>query len=460
MKNSLRCCALFILFGFSASAAIVDFAAPEGKAAPTERDARGKGGAAQTPLFDLSPLVDKQVAEKFSNQYLHNDLAVTLVGPASWSERPYPSVNNKNPMPRLRATVDALPANAPFYLPVVGTREDAAQIRAALTAMTNALPDDVYQVLTRKKALAPVMQWMIRRHLPGVSKDADYLGPRAHPVAFMPSHFEVSALTNAAARMTLATVPPIVHVMSVYDEYERDPIPRTVPGRDFADFQPEETFSTPFAISVVLRAPELKRRFRFCARTWADSGRRFEYAWKVLRGRGLERIDSYRGNGKLKPVHGFAEVILNRRDLSQRLDLAVFSRVPGGQWGPPAIISFYQLPDLRQEYYNSGHLRETSYLPMADLADPFRQALRPIYVPRNWVDTYEVDDKGDIQVISRRRASSVFAERLSRKTGELLLETWGSGAPRKTRPVEYFVTTDGLLDYRAHGKVVVHELKK
>ena len=450
MNNCLRCCVLSVLLGGSALAALVDF------------DAAGKPPPKPAaPTFELRPLVDKHVAETLSNWYLHNVLAVTLVGPASWSERPRPDAVGQSAAPRVRTTAEALPANAPFHLPVVGTAEDAAKIRAALASMTNALNPDVYQVLTRKNALAPVLQWLVRRHIPGTaSSGADYLGPRSHPVAFMPSHFSVDALTNAAARLTLASVPSIVHVMSVYDEYERDPIPRAIPGRDFADLQPEETFSTPFAISVVLRAPETKRRFRFCARTWGDGGRRFEYAWKVLRGRGLERISAYRGNGKLKPENGFAEVTLNRRNMSARLDLAVFSRLPGGEWGPPAIISFYQPPDVRQEYYSSGFLRETSYLPQVDPADPFRQALSPLCTPRNWTDTYEVDEQGNIQVISRRKASSVFAERFDRPTGELLLESWSSGAARKTRPVEYFIDAEGFLDYREKGKSEIHESKK
>lgn len=450
MKNCLICLGLAVLSAFSAPAAMVDFGTAEAQSA-----------SAGPQVFDLRSMTDRKVAEALSHRYLHNDLAVTLVGPASWSERQYSSATDKSAATRIRVTADVLPANAPFHLPVVGSGEDAANIRKILAATTNALPAGVYQVLARKSALGPVLQWMVRRHMPGLSPSgSDYLGPRAHPVAFMANHFDPVALTNAASRMTLAAVPPIVHVMPVYDEYERDPLPRTVPGRDFADLQPEETFSTPFAISIVLRAPECRRRFRFCARTWADGNRRFEYAWKVLRGRGLERIDAYRGNSKLKPGSGFAEVMLNRRYMSQRLDLAVFSRVPGGEWGPPAIISFYQLPDLRQEFYKSGHLRETSYLPMVDPADPFRQALRPLCTPRNWTDTYEVDDKGAIQVISRRRSSSVFAERFYRKTGDLLLETWSSGAPRKTRPVEYFVNSDGFLDYRERGVVENHEQKK
>ena len=145
--------------------------------------------------------------------------------------------------------------------------------------------------------------------------------------------------------------------------------------------------------------------------------------------------------------------------MSPRLDIAVFSRLKGGTWGPPAFISFYQPPDVKADYYKSGLLREIAYRPAVVADDPFRKALRPLFTPRAWTDTFEFDEKGNVFAFSRRRTGTVFADRFSRATGDKILESWSSGTPKKTQPVEYFVNAEGLLDYRDAGDPVLHSLR-
>ncbi len=431
-------------------AALIDLASPAIQSAAKQKAQTGGTVAAASVVFDLRPFTDSRIATTLSNWYLHNVLAVTHVGPASWIER---TENAETP----RVTADYLPANAPFHLPVVGTPEDAARVRTVLVALTNALPQEVRTILREKNALAPILQWFIRRNLPGLaSNGADYLSARAHPVAFMANHFDKDALTAAAARLSLRDIPPISYVMPVYEEYEREPLRRMQPGRDFPDLQPEETFATPFAIAYVLRAPETVRRFRFCARTWGGENLPIEYAWTLLRGRGLQKIQGYVGDRSRKPDNGFAEIIINRRIMTRRLDVGVFSRVGHGPWGPPAVISFYQPPDIRSDYYKSGQLRENNYVSSVVPGDPFRTALRSLYTPRDWIDTYDIDAKGQIGVIARRRAGSVFADQFYRPTGEKIIELGFGGFPKKTVRVAYFVNAEGLLDYREEGAMIVY----
>ena len=397
--------------------------------------------------FNLAAVTDAAEAQMISDAYMHNTLAVTYVGPAAWNERS----DGRNAR---RVTADFIPANVPFHIPVVGARENADSVRATLDAMTNAMQADVLRVLREKSALGPVMQWLVRRTFAnGLPRGANYFTPSVHPAVFTANYFDAAALTNAAARLTLYDVPPIAYIMSVYDEYERFPLLRKIPGRDYADLQQEETFSTPFAIAVVLRAPEPLRTFRFCARAWAASTVHVEYAWKVVHGRGLQKLQAYRGDPSRSPKAGFAEIVVNRRYMSARLDIAVFSRIGGGPWGPPAIISIFQPPDAVSDFFSTGQIREISYQSRVDPADPFRRALAPLCTPRDWIDSFDLDEKGRIVTIQRRRKGSVFADRFFRPSGERVIDAWANGTPKEAVKVEYFIK-DGMLDYRDAGEPV------
>ena len=397
--------------------------------------------------FNFAAMIDAAEAQKLSDAYLHNTLAVTYVGPAAWSERSGGRYTR-------RVTADFIPANVPFHIPLVGAREDVDSVRSTLDAMTNVMQPDVLRVLREKSALGPVMQWLVRRTFAnGQPRGANYFTPSVHPAAFTKSYFNATALTNAAARLSLYDVPPIAYIMSVYDEYERFPLLRKIPGRDYADLQQEETFSTPFAIAVVLRAPEPLRTFRFCARAWAASNVQVEYAWKVVHGRGLQKLQAYRGDPSRSPKAGFAEIVVNRRYMSARLDIAVFSRVGAGPWGPPAIISIFQSPDVVSDFFSTGQIREISYQSRVDPGDPFRTALAPLCTPRDWIDSFDLDEKGRIVTIQRRRKGSVFADRFFRPSGERVIDAWANGTPKEAVKVEYFIK-DGMLDYRDSGDVV------
>ena len=404
------------------------------------------------PLFELRPFFSSTYSKALSDCYLHNRLAVGYVGPASWLES-----GEKGEISR--ATVDYLPANVPFYLPVLGTRAEAVAVRDGLASVTNVLSAEVREVLCSKNALAPILQWLIRRNLSGL-EPVDYLTPRAHPAAFMRSHFDFPKLEKAAKELTIAGVPPIAYIRPVYEDYARDPLLKMKPGRDYSDLQEEESFATPFAIGIVLRAPEANRVFRFSARTWGGGNQKVEYKWMVIRGHGLQRLQHYLGDKRLAPANGFAEIHINRRFMSTRLDIAVFSRIGKGLWGPPAIISFYQPPDVRSDYYNSGLLREHNYTSRVSPADPFRRALRPLYAPRDWADTFDYDSEGKISIISRRRAGSVFADRFYRPTGEKIIELWPSGQPKRTVRVNFFVDKDGMLDFADEGAEIEYPYRQ
>ena len=466
MKKNLQTVLLVVFTGWLAGAAQIDFNAPQReqnyggalvpppvpKKVETPPPAEPESGK---PLFELRPFFTSVYSKALSDCYLHNQLRVGYVGPASWVE------TSDDGATATRATVDYLPANVPFYVPIIGTRKEAVAVRDALDVVTNVMAPAVSQVLREKNALAPILQWLIRRNLAGLDPNgADYLSPRAHPAAFRQSHFDFPALEKAAKNLTIAGVPPIVYIRPIYEEYERDPLKKMTPGRDYPDPQTEESFATPFAIGIVLRAPESERVFRFSARTWGGANQPVEYKWMLIRGRGLQNIQPYLGDKRRSPANGFAEIHVNRRFMTTRLDIAVFSRIGKGLWGPPAIISFYQPPDLKSDYFKSGLLRENNYVSQVSADDPLRRALRPLYTPRAWSDTFEFDSSGKISIISRRRAGTVFADRFYRTTGEKVLELWPNGQPKKTVHVNFFINKEGWLDYADEGPEIEYPFKR
>ncbi len=107
------------------------------------------------------------------------------------------------------------------------------------------------------------------------------------------------------------------------------------------------------------------------------------------------------------------------------------------------------------DFYSTGMIREINYQSRVDLDDPFRMALSPLCTPRDWIDSFDLDGKGRIVTIQRRRSGSVFADRFFRPSGERVIAAWANGTPKEAVKVEYFIK-DGMLDYRDSGDVVKH----
>ena len=216
---------------------------------------------------------------------------------------------------------DVFASIAPCWIVTAGrSYSDLPYLRAALAA-SGAFRPETKRAAVAKGLLAPTIQTLIRKSLPGVGGEDGYLAPAAHPTAFPPGGANRAAVAAAAAAMTAEAIPPVVMV-AVRDE--RPPARRTL--------RPEQTYATPFAWAFVLRAPEETRTFTISARG-AE-----EFAFVQTHGTPgsarVERIDA-----------STARVTVSRRALSptNRVDVTVVGRNSGTGWGAPSYVCFSRL---------------------------------------------------------------------------------------------------------------------
>lgn len=213
---------------------------------------------------------------------------------------------------------DVFASIAPYWIVTAGRSwSDLPYLKAALAA-SGAFRPEVKCAAVAKGLLAPTIQALIRKSLPGVDGEDGYLTPAAHPTAFPPGGANPAAVASAAAAMSAEAIPPVVAV-TVKDV--RPPERRTP--------RPELTYATPFAWAFVLRAPEETREFVVSA-NGAD-----ELAFALTHGSpGSARL--------VRTGATSARVTLSRKALSptNRVDVTVVGRNAGTGWGAPSYVSF------------------------------------------------------------------------------------------------------------------------
>jgi len=180
---------------------------------------------------------------------------------------------------------------------------------------------DVKREIVRRGLLAPTIMTLIRKALTNVTDEASYLSPKAHPTAF-PSIKAVDRvrLVKSASEMTAAQIMPLA-VVRVAPEAVT-PVPKV----------PEVVYATAFAWSFVLRSADETRSFVFST---LGAG---EYRFVQTHGAGAEVSIVTLAPDKVR-------VTLKSSALSptNRVDIAVFGRNPGTDWGAPSYVSFSRL---------------------------------------------------------------------------------------------------------------------
>ena len=399
-------------------------------------------------------LCDISTAYRKAAQYANNKLLVVSVQPPE-------SATNEFQKNILRNEAQWLPANAPFHLPVFGGTADVEQTVSTLGSIHQALPSNVVETLCAHKLLAPITQWLIRHNMPGVTNEATYLSSKAHPAIFKPDSLNARRLILAASNLTLTTLPPSVIIEPIYQDDPLIPIHRAQPGTDYADILPEETFATPYAISVVLRAPEVIRTFHIQATALPRDAPNVEFAWKPIGPIPYVLNFHYSRKGKyFDPKKGDTLLWIDSRQVRPRLDIAVFARCGNGPYGPPAIISFYRLPQERRTYTTDGKPGVADWIKSRDIIASC-PPLAMLGAPRDWTDSFNIDGKGRIIGFSRKCHGDIFATDFSWR-GEQILETHPNDTPKRTRRVRYFLDHTGsvpILNYEVVGSELFYPLK-
>lgn len=184
----------------------------------------------------------------------------------------------------------------------------------AVKAMTSATKDDI----VRRGLLAPTLQMLLRKSLKGVRDESDYLTAKAHPTAFPPNGIDRPRLRKLAAALRPDTVPPVANIVGIGSQPVLEP-----------SEVPEMLYATPCAAALVLRSPDTLRSFAIRASGGA------EYAFAAVHGlEGAARVE------QVRPDSAIVKLDRLKMTPTNRVDVAVFARNPGTQWGAPAFVSF------------------------------------------------------------------------------------------------------------------------
>lgn len=215
---------------------------------------------------------------------------------------------------------DVFASIAPYWITTAGrSYSDLPYLRAALEASRSFRPE-VKTALVGSGMLAPTIQTLIRKSLPGVADEDAYLTPAAHPTAFPAGGANAGRVSAAAAAMTTNSIPPLVAVVV-------RPTPTPASAR-----VAELTYRTAFAWAFVLRTDDASRVFEISAQGAS------EYAFVQTHGPSKGVVVQRVGDGA-------ARVIVAPSALSptNRVDVTVCGRNPGTGWGAPSYVSFARM---------------------------------------------------------------------------------------------------------------------
>ena len=343
-----------------------------------------------------------------------------------------------------------MPANLGFQFAVIGDSDVTNRVQRILNEVADSLKPELRQNLEKLGILNSTLQWLVRYCRPGVTNWQEYIRPQNHPAAFKESDFDVDKLKRLASRLRPNQIPlPVTVALQYVDEVAR--LSKAEPGVDYPDVLPEETFTLPFGCAIVPRAPERRRKIRLTATTWPYDGKAIEYVWKAIWG---VRILPWTSNRSKTPARGFADAIYELTACRPRMDIMVWAKFGKDLYGPPTIISIYNIP-FDQRVYGGKGLESITYL-RASPNVPYD--VSAIWVPHEWKDMFELNNSGQIMSFERILPGGVRGEKFS-AIGEKIHSMSSSGYPLVTSKVEYFISPDsGKLEYREVGEAIHYRL--
>lgn len=228
----------------------------------------------------------------------------------------FPSVNDCNTATNWYGDVFA--SQSPYWIVSDGISwSDQYYLKAAL-AVSAAMRSDVKADAVKRAIFAPTVMTIIRKSLKTVKSDGDYLTAAAHPTAFPPNGLDMDRLKKLACELKSSSIPPLAAIAQV------------VPGKGAGETAwPELTYASLCSWAWVLRTDANERVFTIKAAGAA------EFAFAAVHGNpGAAKV--------VKTAPDTAVVTLDRTkmDVTNRVDIAVFGRNPGTDWGAPGYVSF------------------------------------------------------------------------------------------------------------------------
>ncbi len=209
-------------------------------------------------------------------------------------------------------------AYTPYVIVTRGSSGSEQRIMEALFATLAAFRPETKQRLRQTRAIAPMLQMILRRHYRGAETDADYLSGKAHPVIFNGKHIEVQGMVAMAHQMRVDRLPPVVRLKVLSEDF----------GAHHSDGR---LFTTPGAVARLARDAATHTMTVSARQTVDANGRDLSWRWVLLRGdpeqTKVETLDSAGSTARLTfmPQAG-------------RVDVAVFAS-NAVYWSAPAIVS-------------------------------------------------------------------------------------------------------------------------
>lgn len=213
---------------------------------------------------------------------------------------------------------DVYASVTPYWILTEGhSWTDLPYLDAALDAVKS-MTTETREEVVRRGLLAPTLQMLLRKSLKGVRDEADYLSAKAHPTAFPPNGIDRPRLRKLAAALRPDTVPPVANILGIGSQAVLEP----------SDV-PEMLYATPCAAALVLRSPDTLRSFAIRAVGGA------ELAFAAVHGlEGAAKIE------RIRPDSAVVKLDRLKMTPTNRVDVAIFARNPGTQWGAPSFVSF------------------------------------------------------------------------------------------------------------------------
>ncbi len=324
---------------------------------------------------------------------------------------------------------DVFPGRTPHCLTTLGSSyTDQPYLRAAIAAAAS-FARPTREALLRRRLMAPTLQWIIRRTRKGIGTEQDYLTPKAHPVVFAGGDLDVLSTVKFAHALHPEQIPPVATLTLVNSKIF--PVRLPVPVRDYPDPNGEILFATPTAIAFALRGLEAERTFLVQAQAFPERDPSVKYAWRVVGGDAKAvKISPPLGETLASPESGLAQITIDRRNIAGRIDIAVFAKSHGTEWGAPSFITFMPIPFEKRVYDANGRLLSIDNAnPEGRYTDPF------LALPRPWKDTFSYDKDGKLLGYTRTIGDQVMASFTA--TGERIVDRNADGTPKTVVKVRY-----------------------
>ena len=324
---------------------------------------------------------------------------------------------------------DIFPARVPHFLATVGSSYTDQPFLRAAVASAAAFARPTRQALVRRRLMAPTIQWLLRRTLKGIATEQDYLTPKAHPVAFAAKDLDILSTVKYAHALRPEQIPPVAKLTLVNSKIF--PIRLLRPIHDYPDPNGEILFVTPTAIAFALRGLEAERTFLVQAQSFPERDPSVQFAWRVVGGEAAAvKIGPPLGETLASPETGLAQITIDRRRLKSRLDIAVFAKSHGTEWGAPSFVTFMPIPFEERVYDANGRLISI------DNANPEGRYTDPLLaLPRQWKDTFSYAPDGRLLGYTRTLGGKEVAAFTA--TGERIVERNADGSPKKVVRVRY-----------------------